>query len=180
MADLLHRANPADLSIRGDGRTVYGLLVPFDTTAEVNDGLGPFRERFRRGAFSRTIAERRPERVKLVIGHQRMTGVIGRFSDLKEDPAGLVGEARVSKTAQGDDALELVRDGVLDSFSIGFKPVRHQRADDGAIERTEVALREASLLAFPAYVDALVGGVRSAGRTITPEAARLRLLELSK
>ena len=36
--------------------------------------------------------------------------------------SGLYGEFRVSKVDDGDRALELVRDGVIDSFSVGFSP----------------------------------------------------------
>jgi hypothetical protein len=66
----------------------------------------------------------------------------------------------VSKTTAGDEALELLRDGALDSFSVGFAPIRHVKRDKVTV-RTEVALREASLVTFPAYEDALVQAVRS-------------------
>ena len=42
MADILRRAwSPhLDLEIRGDGRTVYGLAVPFDSPTPIRDRSG--------------------------------------------------------------------------------------------------------------------------------------------
>lgn len=158
---ILERVAPADLVIRGDGRTVYGIAVPFDREAMVNDGYGPYREVFRMGAFKKTIREN-GGRVKFLANHKR-DNPIGKAISLREDATGLVGEFRVSKTPEGDNALELVRDGVFDSFSIGFAkvPGKDREGKDGLVERLEVKLREVSILAFPAYEGALVAGVRS-------------------
>lgn len=155
----------ADLEIRGDGRTVYGLAVPFDAPTTVNDGGGEYTEVFRQGAFVKTIAEGAQTRVKFFTNHSHRQNKlpIGVAQSLREDQAGLVGEFRVSKTPDGDQAIELVRDGALDSFSIGFAPVK-QKGDPvrgGLVERLEVKLREVSLVAFPAYAGATVSGVRS-------------------
>jgi len=181
MADLLTRVTP-DLEIRSDGtgRTLYGLLVPFGPVAEVADGGGrPYRERFVAGSCQRTASERQ-DKVRLLVNHDARRLPIGRFTLLREDPAGLYGEAKVSKTTAGDEVLELARDGAV-SFSVGFRGVRERMADDGVLERTEIALRECSVTGTPAYEDALVAGVRSlSAPTLSPEAARLRLLELSK
>lgn len=181
MAELLHRATPTDLSLRSDGRTVYGIVVPFDQPAEVRDSFGPpYREVFRFGAFTRTIREA-GRRTKLLLNHDALHRLpIGRANRLAEEAAGLFGEFRVSQTREGDEALELLRDGVLDAFSVGFRPIRERRAKDGTVERIEVGLREASLVAFPAYEGALVGGVRSSTPHLTPEAALRRLDLLRK
>lgn len=154
------RTYAVDLEIRGDGRTVYGIAVPFDQVARVNDGRGPYDEVFRMGAFRETIINRSGARVKLMANHDAKRFPVGRATSLREDPAGLVGEFHVSATRDGDEALELVRDGVLDSFSVGFTPVKHQRNREGVVERLAVALREVSVVAFPAYAGAAIAGVR--------------------
>ena len=148
----------ADMQVRGDGRTVYGLVVPFDREARVNDGMGPYTEVFRHGAFARTI-NAGVRRVKFLGHHSRTTNPLGRAEMLREDAAGLVGEFRVSRTQAGDDALELVKDGALDAFSVGFAPVKHRGRS--LVERLEVKLNEVSLVAFPAYEGATVAGVRA-------------------
>src|SRR5438105_496144 len=111
MASTLYRLSPSEFELvrAGDGRTITGLAVPFNVVAEVSDGGRPYKEMFRKGAFSRTIAER-GDRVKLLAAHEGRTRLpIGRATSLVEDAAGLVGAFRVSKTQAGDDVLELVR-----------------------------------------------------------------------
>lgn len=150
-----------DLEVRADGtgRTIAGIVVPFERVARVSDGGPAYDEMFRRGAFAKTIRER-GDKVKLLSQHQAGRNPLGRAVSLREDNAGLYGEFKVSRTQDGDEALELVRDGALDSFSVGFAPVNHV-TERGVKVRTEVALREASLVTFPAYDDARIMGVRS-------------------
>jgi len=156
----------ADIEVRGiDGRTVHGIAVPFDQPTEINDMHGRYTETFRRGAFTRTLTERGASRVKLMAVHNMRTFPLGRLSSAVEDAGGLRIEARVSATQAGDEALELVRDGALDAFSIGFATVatgdRWNRTRT-AVERLEVKLHEVSLVPFPAYAGALIAGVRTA------------------
>lgn len=168
---------PSDLEVRSDRRTVHGLVVPFGEVADIHEYGRTYRERFVRGAFERTIRER-GERTKLLTshdGHNRLP--IGRAVELREDAAGLFGAFRVSQTQTGDEVLELVRDGALDSFSIGFRPVRERSAHDPSgpvVERTEVALREVSVVTFPAYAGAQIAGVR-AEPFLTADEARRRV-----
>lgn len=162
MTDQLTRAFAGELSIRADGtgRTIAGIVVPYDTVARVSDGGRPYDEMHQRGSFQKTIAER-GDRVKLLLQHNSREP-IGRASLLREDAAGLYGEFVVSNIPNGDQALELVRDGVLDSFSIGFAPIKSYKASDGTVVRTENALREASLVTFPAYDGARIMALRDA------------------
>jgi HK97 family phage prohead protease len=175
MAEWLHRATPADLEVRGDGRTVVGLAVPYDVPTEIHEAGGTYTETFARGAFARTIAER-GDRVKFLAQHDRRSLPLGRATLLREDAAGLFGEFRVSKTAAGDEALELIRDGALDALSIGFAPVRDVWSRDrGSVTRAEVKLHEVSAVSFPAYAGALIAGVRSVPVPLSVELARRRL-----
>lgn len=164
MPDLIERAlTHADMEIRGDGRTVYGLAVPFDRESVVDDGYGKYREVFRHGAFTRTI-NGGVKRVKLYVNHSHRRGGegVGVAHELREDRAGLVGEFRVVETPDGDSALAKVRAGVFDAFSVGFAEVPGKdRKTRDLVERLEVKLREVSLVSFPAYEDAVISGVRS-------------------
>lgn len=161
MTAQITRAFAGDLHIRadGEGRTISGIVVPFDTVARVSDGGPAYDERFAFGSFGKTIKER-GDRVKLLLQHDHREP-IGRAVLLREDTAGLYGEFRVSAVPAGDQAIELVRDGVLDSFSVGFAAIKHTRDGDVTV-RTEVALREASLVTFPAYDTARVLALRAA------------------
>ncbi|MBP7632268.1 MAG: HK97 family phage prohead protease [Acidimicrobiales bacterium] len=178
--DRLTRANPVDLEVRGDGRTVVGIAVPFDRSTPIRDASGSYDESFRRGAFARTIRER-GDRVKFLAQHDRRSLPLGRAHMLREDAAGLYAEFRVSATTAGDEALELIRDGALDALSIGFRPIRDRwSADRSTVERLEVRLDEVSAVAFPAYSDALIAAVRSGLPTIPAEVARRRLALLTR
>jgi len=153
-----------DIEIRrhGDGRTVYGLAVPFDSPTPIRDGQGDYTEIFRHGSFTKTINDG-VGRIKFLVNHDRTGRLpLGRAVSLVEDPSGLVGEFRVSNTRQGDEVLELIRDGALDAFSIGFRPIRDAwNSDRSLVERTEVALSEVSTVAFPAYDGAKIAGLRA-------------------
>ncbi len=139
-----------------DGRTLDVLAVPFDRPTNV----GPYVETFKRGAFAKTITER-PEKVKLLALHEERSLPLGAAKVLREDAEGLFASMRVSKTRAGDEALELIADGALDSVSIGFVPVRSEWSRDRtAVERREVKLLEISLVAYPAYDDAKVLALR--------------------
>lgn len=174
MAEDLYRTTP-DLSV-GDDRDVFGILVPFGVASEVQDpGSRPYLEKFRMGSFSRTIRER-GNRIKVCVSHDRRNP-IGRFHALEERPEGLWGSARIAQTERGDEALELVRDGVFDGWSVGFAPISNEQMRGGGVERLECRLSEASLCGFPQHEGALVG-VRSLpdyDPTTDPERRRYRL-----
>lgn len=163
----------------GTGRTLYGLAVPFGDTITVNDGgASPYKERFAPGSTSRTARER-GHKIRLFTQHDRRRLPIGRATRLEETARGLEVEFDVANTVDGDDALELVRTGVIDAFSVGFTPIR-AHWDGDVLVRDEVALGEVSLVSDPAYPGALVGGIRSQQLHIPADVAarRLRLLDL--
>lgn len=158
----------ADIEIRSDGtgRTVHGILVPYNTPARVSDGGPAYEEMFAPGAFQRDIEARNGDYrgVKFLYQHNH-DEPLGRAVELREDAAGLFGAFRVAKTAKGDEVLELLREGVLDSFSIGFRPIDPAPGDPikmgEPVVRTKAGLRETSVVTFPAYAGALVAGVRA-------------------
>lgn len=150
-----------DVEVRADGekRLVSGVAVPFDRPTDI----GQYTEVFRKGAFARTI-KGYASKVKLLNQHR---SPIGSAMTLRESDEGLIGEFRISATAEGNDVIELVKDGVLDSFSVGFSPVQDRWSKDRtSVERTEVRLMEVSLVPFPAYEDAKVMAYRDSEPTI--------------
>ena len=175
------RHNKADLEIRGDGRTVVGIAMPFDTPAVVASSIGRprFVEVFRRGAFDRTIREKGPNGVKFLALHDRGALPLGSASVLREDKRGLYVELRVSKTDRGSEVLELIRDGALDGLSVGFEPIEHRwTPDSSAVERLEVKLREISAVSFPAYETARITALRTGEPILTITECRRRLLAM--
>ncbi|WP_205877538.1 HK97 family phage prohead protease [Mycobacterium camsae] len=158
----------------GTGRTVFGTVVPYGQVAEVSDGGRSYRERFEFGAFSRSISER-GGKVKLFTGHDMRRLPVGRAVDLTEHRDGLHAAFEIAATRDGEDALELVRSGTVDSFSVGFRGVR-EHLDGDVVVRTEAALMEVSLVGLPAYAGASVGGVRS--QLVIPRAVAAAHLSL--
>lgn len=150
-------ADDIDIRESSEGRTVFGTVVPYGKVAEVNDGAGPYREMFAPGAFARSIAQR-ADKVKLLTNHDGRKLPVGRATLLEERDDGLYGEFLVSRNAS--HLLDDVSDRIVDSFSVGFRGIAAKKTD-GVVVRTEAALREVSLVGFPAYADARIGGVRS-------------------
>jgi hypothetical protein len=165
------RVRDAEAEGEGDGRTLVGLAVPFDTEIDVSDWWDDYTEVFRKGAFARTI-ENRSRPVPLLDHHQRRALGIGRATSLVETDAGLEAEFHLTEGVQAaDEVLALVLDDALGGLSIGFEPIQHREvkglhrdppSERDLIERTEVALREVSVCNFPAFAGAGVTGVRDA------------------
>lgn len=153
---MLHRAFALqDMEIRGEGRTLAGTVVPYDV--EVN--IGPYRERFARGAFTGTV----PAAVPLLIGHRHASLPIGAAVELRDEPDRLAGEFTISDTRDADEVLTLARDRVPLALSVGFLPTTDRwTTDRRAVVRVRAVLGEVSVVARGAYPGALVESVRAA------------------
>lgn len=164
MIDLLTRLASGDLEVRAEGRTIAGIVCPFNSPTEINEWGVRYTESFERGAFAEAVAA--PTKVKFLGQHDRQAFPLGTVVSLREDAAGLYGEFRFSKTRAADDALELARDGAVDGFSVGFRSVSpapsHYPKPGENVVRKAVKLSEVSLVTFPAYSDARVSEFRSA------------------
>jgi HK97 family phage prohead protease len=166
--ELLHTRVQASvvLSLRdgGDGRLLVGALLPWDVPAQVVDQGRLVTETFQRGA----LAGHEPGRVPLTATHPRDSGTlpIGVTVELEERADAAWGAWRVSKTALGDEVLELARDGVPLGLSIGFMEVAggsRWSADRKRVTRTRAALDHVAVVRVPAYEGAGVVGVRADG-----------------
>jgi len=112
------------------------------------------------GAFTKSINERFPAgKIKLLYQHSTP---IGMPIEMREDEKGLFVKARISKTRQGDEALQLAKDGVVDRFSIGFTiPNGKSETDEYGIRHIfEVKLMEFSLVTFAANEEAVLTAVK--------------------
>ena len=135
------RATDAEL------RTVEGLAVPYNDTIDIGGGWS---ERFEKGAIDLNA------NVKLFRDHEDIIGVV---TEMTESDEGLMIKAKISETVLGNETLNLVKDGAIRSFSVGFIPVTDEKKDKTII-RKKVNLKEVSLVAFPAYEKAEVLSVR--------------------
>ena len=161
---ILTREFESSLVLRdgGDGRTLHGPLLPWGVTARVVDRGRLVDEVFERGALHGTD----PGRVPLTATHPRDAGTlpIGVTVELEDRADAAWGAWRVSRTALGDEVLELARDGVPLGLSIAFAEVpggSRWSADRRRVTRTRAALDHVAVVRVPAYVGAGVVGVRS-------------------
>ena len=166
---IITRSFDADLEIREDQRQIVGVAVPYGVQIRV----GRYLETFRPGAF----ADHQP--APLTATHPRTASElpIGVSVELRDEPDGLHGVWRVSKTTLGDEVLELIRDGAVTGLSVGFIPVTDRwTADRKRVERVRAALDHVAVVRTPAYPDARIAALRAAESQPGPllRLARLR------
>lgn len=143
-------------------RTIELIVIPYETRTLVGYQGRMVYESISRGAFDGI--ERRANRVRVNREHERMQ-TIGRavaFHPSRDE--GLVSELKIAKTPLGDETLELAADGCLDA-SAGFMPMpgSMQWQDRSAYRVTKAWLGHIAMTSEPAYEDARVLAVRSAG-----------------
>lgn len=98
-------------------RTVEGVAVPFNETIDIGGGWS---ERFEKGAVDINAD------VKLFRDHKE---IIGKVTEMEESENGLLIRAKISDTTLGNETLELVKDGAIRSFSVGFIPVVDEKKE---------------------------------------------------
>lgn len=139
-----------------EARTFEGLAVPYGVTIDVpSEGI---RERFERGAFGDF------KNVPVYWMHEASENVratpIGMVTHGEDTDEGYFIKGRISDTVKGTEIHTLMRDGVVNSLSVGFEPVKDS-IEDGVTVRSKALLREVSVVTVPAYADALVSAVRN-------------------
>lgn len=155
-------------------RTVRGLAVPYNTEIELIPG---YFETIAPGALAPRAET--DTSLKLVYRHDEPIGLITAATETDE---GIEIEARFSDTQTARDAYQLVRDGVIDRLSIGFAPLETIRTEDERGTHTTItslALREVSLVPFPAYQTAAITEVRTQP-TATPERNTPTMTEMTE
>ncbi len=142
----------------GDGRTLEGRIVPYDSEIEV----GETKESFARGVFADTD----PSEVVLLWQHNTAEP-IGRMTALDDEEDGAYGTFRLADTARAREAWSMANDGILRGLSVGFASLE-ARKNKGTRTHTKARLMETSLVTFPAYPTAGVLAVRMEDRMDEP------------
>lgn len=139
-----------ELRADAESGTVEGIAVPWGQRTQIG---GAYTEMFERGSIADSGD------IKLFYQHSEPIGKVIKTEDREE---GFWIRAQISDTTQGRDARTLLRDGVIDRFSVGFIPTESRTDDDGTVIRTAVDLREVSAVVFPAYAGATITQAREA------------------
>lgn len=153
MTEFLKREFEArDATANTELREVSGIGVPYGEVAQIGD----LREVFEPGSVDAEGA----------LLFWRHAEVIGKVIADEESPEGWKPRARISETSLGNDAMTLLRDGVIGSFSIGFEDIESTfDPDTNTVTRHKVKVREVSLVPIPAYAGAAITEVREAVST---------------
>ncbi|MTI17063.1 HK97 family phage prohead protease [Rhodobacteraceae bacterium RKSG542] len=132
---------------------IEGYASRFD---EVDDGG----DRLQRGAFLRSLMSKPVKDIKMLWQHDPAKP-IGRWLEVAEDATGLfVKGVLLPSLLQGQEACVLVRSGILDGLSIGFKTRRSKRSQRSGVREVQaVDLWEISLVTFPLLTSARLNTV---------------------
>ena len=149
----------------GDGRTIDGMIAPWNKSTPVLKPV-PGMELFKRGAFDKSLSESKRPIPLLVRHNEAEPAAVLTSHENRED--GHYATFRALKTRAGDDALELIREGLYLGLSVGGWAIPAattiKRAAGGKpqmIERAELRLDHIGLVRTPAYEDAQVLALRS-------------------
>jgi phage head maturation protease len=160
------RLTPQDLNLdaaKGDAlprRTLAGVALEYNVDAVVSDGQ---MVRFLPGSLP--LEGKKP---KMYLYHDSTMPIgIVEARELVGDT--VLFEARISETRQGDEALQLAKDGVLDSVSVGVQPVEFSFDEAGTMLVSKADWQELSLLPYGAFEAAKVERVSASIHQNEPE-----------
>lgn len=145
-----------NFAVNVEKRTIAGTLVPWGRVATDSQGIGKWR--FNRGSLYWPEAAK----VKLNLFHDRARPV-AFASHLQEIATGLYGKFKVARGEEGDRALSLAEDKILDGFSIeprfdegGWE---YDTADRSVRNVTRARLVMVGLVPVPAFDGAYVESI---------------------
>ena len=105
----------------------------------------------------------------VLLCHNYSAPPVGKCLWVKSSPQGLRFKAQFAKTERGKECYELYKDGIMNAFSVGFKPRQGGVIDNPTDVKykgckrvfTDVELMEISCVPVPANSDALVEHVKA-------------------
>lgn len=113
-----------------------------------------------KGAFKSSLNRRKTAGIKMLWQHDP-SYPIGVWDEIKEDSIGLYVRGRLLTTVQkAKETYELMKAGVIDGMSIGYKTIKSTRDEKGIRQLRELDLWEISLVTFPMLTSATVMSVK--------------------
>jgi HK97 family phage prohead protease len=160
-------------------RIVTVVAMPYEQATRVPYRGEMWNELFTRGAFQGFDAKRRRVPVSAALrvpdlNHadgQLVGKIVEAYHDREE---GLVTDIQIARTQQGEDTLQLAKDGMLGaSVGFGIKSKFDQQLDRATKTRRvhRAFLHHLSFVGEPAYEGAVVTGMRSGTSIETPGSA---------
>jgi len=155
------RAVDADKGIFEGYASVFGVVDTYGTAIQ-------------KGAFAKTLQERK-DKIKVMWNHDE-DEPIGKPLEMREDDYGLFVRAQLIRGVQkAEEALLLMKEGVINTLSIGFSiPRGKDSIVDGVRQIHEVKLYEFSPVVFESNDAATINSVRAEDFNDTMKEADLR------
>lgn len=140
------------IELKGDDGVIEGYASKFGEIDRGNDMVMP-------GAYRASLAAKRPQSVKMLWQHDP-SQPIGIWEEMSEDETGLRVKGRILTGIQkGAEALLLLKAGILDGLSIGYRTQEHGYLTEGGRtirQLKKLDLWEVSVVTFPMLPSATV------------------------
>lgn len=155
------RFNDASIEANEDGSmTVRGYVNETNKYSHMLGREQKFREVIKPGVWERAL--NKAKEVFFLAEHDKtkiLASTRNGSLELREDQRGLYMEARISPTSWGKDYYQLIKDGILQNMSFGFRATKDSWRNMGDyFERTvnELELFEVSVVRDPAYASSSI------------------------
>lgn len=179
------RVNPTSMTTNDDGSmTVSGYVNKTEQESRTMGSSQKFKEVIKRGAWQRAIDK--AQEIHFLAEHDKskiLASTRNGSLELREDDQGLYMEATISPTSWGKDYHQLIKDGILQNMSFGFRSVKDAWRNMGThFERTvsELDLFEVSVVRDPAYASSTISarGIDLVTDEVPESEVNLRTIEI--
>ena len=176
------------LSLRDDGRTVEGRVVPFNEIAEVVEAnpetgvIEAFLEQFLPGSLTRVIQGVRSRGnagfIPFLLDHDEgFDSRVGYGVDLQEADDGVHGIFKLYDSEHLRKVQSMLRESHT-GLSVAFGDIRKPQMIEGVVSRVQVMIGHVAATPCPAYAGATISSVRSnVGAPVLPPTPRLDQLK---
>lgn len=169
---------------KDDSLTVSGYVNKTGQLSEVLGSTKKFVEKIAKGAFTQAI--KNAKEIDFLAEHDSkkiLSSTRNRSLKLREDSQGLYMEATIVPTSYGTDAYELIKSGIFQNMSFGFRTIRDswKALGNGLHEKTieEMELLEVSVVKNPAYSQSTIAarGINLIEKVEIPSLAEYKIEE---
>ena len=131
---------------KGDAprRTISGVAVPYNVPATVSDGTAVI---FRPGSLP---VEGKAPRLFMYHDASMPVGIVTERVDTEE---GMLFSAKISASSQGQDAMIMLEEKVIDQVSVGVSPEKFSYDEEGTMIIEKASWMELSLVPIGAFGD---------------------------
>lgn len=138
-----------------------GFFSGYCNVFDVVDGYGDIT---RKGAFAESLKDWQARgKLPPVLWQHKHDEPIGIWTKLVEDEKGLYGEGQllIHDVPKAREVYALIKAGVIDGLSIGYRTEKYAYNDDGTMDLLQLKLREVSIVTIPANEPSTIDAVKA-------------------